>query len=241
MQLYDQLVNHPDLADNYLAVDAVRASVRYNIDEVAPLLEGIVSNPLPVTPPRLPHPRMWMEWKATEKTNYAIMLEEEEDQLIITMFANNGDKGFMIAVGRYSEGSIYTTSLLPDQFVTKLTYLATHLAFYSINLLACKNITTETVASSMYERRKQKEGKPFDSFKVLKLPVGKTTNKSASNSLPDVPEGMNRFHIRRGHFKTYTAEKPLLGHAVGTYWWPQVAAGNKKKGEVVKDYAIALS
>lgn len=240
MQLFDQTVNHPELGNNYLAVDAVKVAVRYDVNEVAPFLASVIATPLPAMPPQLPHPRMWMEWEATEKTRYAIMLEQE-DELIITLFANNGDKGMMIACGKYATGDIVkTTELLSDEFIGKLAYAATHLAFYAIQLLNCKNVTTETVANTMNDRRKQKAGLPFDSFKVLKLPVGKTVARSASMELPEVASGMNRFHIRRGHFKTYTPEKPLLGRAVGTYWWPQVAAGNKKNGQVIKDYAIKV-
>jgi hypothetical protein len=42
----------------------------------------------------------------------------------------------------------------------------------------------------------------------------------------------------RGHFKTYTAERPLLGRFTGTYWWQPHLAGKNTSALVEKDYAI---
>jgi hypothetical protein len=40
----------------------------------------------------------------------------------------------------------------------------------------------------------------------------------------------------RGHFKTFTAEKPLMGRAVGTYSWGWQLRGDPKRGIVISDY-----
>jgi hypothetical protein len=45
-------------------------------------------------------------------------------------------------------------------------------------------------------------------------------------------------HICRGHFATYTEDKPLFGHTVGTVWRPSHVRGDIKHGAVVKDYSI---
>ncbi len=34
-------------------------------------------------------------------------------------------------------------------------------------------------------------------------------------------------HIRRGHMKHYSAEKPLLGRHVGSWVWPQAVTARK--------------
>jgi hypothetical protein len=54
-------------------------------------------------------------------------------------------------------------------------------------------------------------------------------------------EANRRLHICRGHFATYTAEKPLFGRpdGVGKFWHPAHVRGNKESGEVVKDYVVA--
>lgn len=45
-------------------------------------------------------------------------------------------------------------------------------------------------------------------------------------------------HLCRGHFKTFTPERPMFGRHVGRYWWPQHVRGDVARGAVVKDYAV---
>lgn len=47
-----------------------------------------------------------------------------------------------------------------------------------------------------------------------------------------------RMHTVRGHFKTFTKERPLLGKATGTYWWGWQVRGNKGNGIAVTDYHV---
>ena len=46
------------------------------------------------------------------------------------------------------------------------------------------------------------------------------------------------WHLCRGHWKHYTAEKPLFGSYVGSVWCPPHAKGKKENGVVLKEYAI---
>lgn len=45
-------------------------------------------------------------------------------------------------------------------------------------------------------------------------------------------------HVCRGHFKTYTSERPLFGSVTGTFWWPSMARGSRSTGVVSKDYRV---
>lgn len=47
-------------------------------------------------------------------------------------------------------------------------------------------------------------------------------------------------HHRIGHFKTYTEQLPLMGKHVGTYYWKPEMRGDKKEGEVKKDYKVKV-
>jgi len=47
-----------------------------------------------------------------------------------------------------------------------------------------------------------------------------------------------RLHQVRGHFKTFTADAPLMGQHVGTYWWGWQVRGSKRNGVVVSDYKV---
>ncbi len=52
-------------------------------------------------------------------------------------------------------------------------------------------------------------------------------------------EAMTAHHIVRGHFATYTPDRPLFGKHIGTYWREAHARGNRNAGEVAKDYRVA--
>ena len=45
-------------------------------------------------------------------------------------------------------------------------------------------------------------------------------------------------HLCRGHFKTFTADAPLLGRATGTYFWAPHIRGTQNEGVVIKDYRV---
>lgn len=81
----------------------------------------------------------------------------------------------------------------------------------------------------------------------LKLPEVKryTLNIAGHVSRPsreynDGTLGVMPFHLCRGHFATYTPERPMFGNPklVGRYWHPPHMKGKKENGEIVKDYAI---
>lgn len=54
------------------------------------------------------------------------------------------------------------------------------------------------------------------------------------------PQGVMPFHLCRGHFATYTADRPMFGNPklIGRYWHPPHIKGKKENGEIIKDYAI---
>jgi len=45
-------------------------------------------------------------------------------------------------------------------------------------------------------------------------------------------------HLVRGHFKSFSADKPLFGRVVGTFWWESSIRGSLAKGRVEKDYEV---
>ena len=47
-----------------------------------------------------------------------------------------------------------------------------------------------------------------------------------------------RLHIVRGHFATYTKEKPLFGKYDGTFWKTSHTRGSSDVGEIRKDYSV---
>ncbi len=102
-------------------------------------------------------------------------------------------------------------------------------------LLSCKNIVSESVRRpAKLQKKRLKKGKsPLFSYKVLKVLL--PGNSRASR--PGTGTGnTQRMHLCRGHFKSFTEEKPLFGSHTGRYWWQPQMRGDLTKGEISKEY-----
>lgn len=118
---------------------------------------------------------------------------------------------------------------------TTFDYKIISLFLYSLLLLNCKNIITKKIVApdKLNQKRKKKGRQELFSYHTLLIkPIGKK-QESIPKRLWD-----NRIHLCRGHFKTYTKEKPLFGHIIGRFWWQPVVRGKNKKGIVLKDYEV---
>jgi hypothetical protein len=103
-------------------------------------------------------------------------------------------------------------------------------------LLSCKNISTidNNAPEKLNKKRKKSFKCPLFTYKTLVIkPTGKSQRAEEVQGLWE-----NRLHLCRGHFKTFTEEKPLFGRVTGRFWWQPSARGNKNKGIVMKDYKI---
>lgn len=107
-------------------------------------------------------------------------------------------------------------------------------------LLHCKNIQTQH--HEFPNRRPiahyKRIGKPyFEKYYTLQVkPFYKYKNESSG----EASGWSNAFHIYRGHFKTYTKEKPLFGKYTGVYWWESSVRGSKDVGIINKDYKVVV-
>lgn len=110
-------------------------------------------------------------------------------------------------------------------------------AIHAIQFMNCKNVIVEDKEPpTTINERHRRDHPPMVKYKVLRID---RKNKATSAHAGDVQNpGIMPYHICRGHFKHFTKEKPLLGKFVGTYWWEAQARGNRKQGEVIKDYAV---
>lgn len=107
------------------------------------------------------------------------------------------------------------------------------------SLLSCKNVTVEDVPARPVfgaTDRKGRKKKPETIYKTLVIDAMKKQARAEKGE--GESEVQRALHICRGHFSTYTKEKPLFGHYVGTVWVPMHTRGTKEAGEVVKDYKI---
>jgi hypothetical protein len=109
----------------------------------------------------------------------------------------------------------------------------------ALSILNCKNITTidNPPPAKLNKKRLKKRKQELFSYKTLIIrPTGNKQGIQQAQGLWN-----NRVHICRGHFKTYTEERPLFGRLTGRYWWQPHARGDKDVGVIQKDYKVAVT
>lgn len=101
----------------------------------------------------------------------------------------------------------------------------------------CKNVKLREVTKRDEPSAKIKRRLHIPDVKRYTLYIDGINNNPLEGS-GDQEHVDRRWHICRGHFAEYTAERPLFGKLIGKYWIPQHARGNRKVGVIEKDYAI---
>lgn len=116
----------------------------------------------------------------------------------------------------------------------------TKTAMLAVGMMNCKNVATESRTDRGRSIRKGRRKTPTYGmqYHVIKLPTPSSAEPRMTAKGP--VQGVMPVHTVRGHFKTFTAERPLLGKHVGTYWWGWQARGNKDNGVVDKHYEVSL-
>jgi hypothetical protein len=111
-------------------------------------------------------------------------------------------------------------------------------ALLSISFMNCKNVRLDPVdPDPIINRNRRVAGlKPFLRYHTINIEPMKHVLRTEGNI---EAEGLKRaLHICRGHFATYSAEKPLFGRVVGTVWRPSHVRGSAKEGVIFSDYNV---
>lgn len=116
-----------------------------------------------------------------------------------------------------------------------LTYL--HPLLLSIVFMHCKNIELrkETPPPALVKKQARKHGIKLHSYHVLEIAPIKKIIEASRNGQTGIRQALHRC---RGHFKTYSEERPLLGRATGTFFWAEHIRGSKDRGEREKGYNV---
>jgi hypothetical protein len=87
------------------------------------------------------------------------------------------------------------------------------------------------------KRHKRLTGQPLIKTTRIVLPSAAYAAASKAQAVAAVgaPQPL---HLVRGHFKTYTDDKPLFGKQTGTWWWGWQARGNADAGQ--RDHAYEV-
>lgn len=122
---------------------------------------------------------------------------------------------------------------------------ATFYAQQVLKIISAKNVFfefQEPEGMAARNRKRKKKGQHLlEKYHVLKFCPGGIAKKKANGEGIGVNLGTMPVHLCRGHFKVFTAEKPLLGKWAGVFWWQPQVRGNKKNGVVVKDYELVTA
>lgn len=118
--------------------------------------------------------------------------------------------------------------------------LALQYSFYvaqSLSWLAAKNI--ELQEHIWPEKQQRQMGKVCGkrAYKHYTLTVKLPGKKTGGDSSPEY-KGVMPLHLVRGHLKRYTAEKPLFGKYIGTFYVPAHTRGETENGVIDKDYRV---
>jgi hypothetical protein len=124
-----------------------------------------------------------------------------------------------------------------DTFEDKVESLTPLEALLGISLMNCRNVTLsdERPAKQTTMRAKRAASTPY-AMKQINVPgLNRATTRAQSRNAAGsaIP-----LHLVRGHFKTFTEERPLFGSKTGTYWWGWQARGDAKHGVRDHEYVV---
>jgi hypothetical protein len=201
------------------------------------VVKQILGRPLPVAPLSVRFIQFVHTFELFHRENGRAPIAEG---LMVMLY---GYEGELVGAPEGGMGAIlYSPRLSHDpqamtQYMTDVFYGAGPL-FLAISLAHCKNVrvidhrTPPKVAA-----KRAKAGKPVGvTYKTLVIDGMKETLRTEGGIERN---GLKKaLHICRGHFATYTADKPLFGRVTGTVWRPMHTRGSKERGEVVKDYKV---
>lgn len=118
------------------------------------------------------------------------------------------------------------------------------IALMAINFMHCRNVelVDHIAAPAAHPRKKHlKVKEPSVVYKTIVIKPMSAVQVSETSSVGNEGETIPRSaHIVRGHFATYSQDKPLLGKHVGMFWRPAHVRGSQDAGEIVKDYRIEV-
>lgn len=112
-------------------------------------------------------------------------------------------------------------------------------AFLSLSFLNCKNVVRHVHNPSEVANRVRAKQRlqPLLKYYTLNInPMREVLRKEGGSERTGLRKAL---HICRGHFATYTSERPLFGRVTGTFWKPSHVKGTPTQGVIGKDYRPA--
>lgn len=129
---------------------------------------------------------------------------------------------------------------LEDEWVWRCLVQRMHMsAWFAISLLHCKNVEQRITTPDPNRKKKWKKKYGIEPVSYRTLVV-KNTGRTGGGAGNPGERYLGPLSLVRGHFRTYTADKPMFGRVAGTFFVPQHCRGSRDVGEVVKDYQVKV-
>jgi hypothetical protein len=107
----------------------------------------------------------------------------------------------------------------------------------AVSFMHCKNVeVTEVVPPRPKQAARRARLRPRVRYHTIDIdPMRKVLRTEGKSDEVGLRKAL---HICRGHFATYTPEKPLFGRVVGTFWKPLHVRGSMSEGRVESGYRV---
>ena len=135
---------------------------------------------------------------------------------------------------------ILAPTLVDRRRFARVSWAAVFPALLAVAFMNCKNVALQPHEpdAALNRERKRAGLKPFVRFHTIDIePMKKVLRTEGDIESNGLKKAM---HICRGHFVTYTEERPMFGQAgrVGTFWKDAHVRGSQDHGIVVSDYRV---
>lgn len=144
------------------------------------------------------------------------------------------------------DGRVIGETFLPidipkDELFNAILELLKPLMF-AVSFMHCKNVPVEIVEPPpqlVKAAKRRGHKRPPVTYRVINIePFRQHARRMQSGKPLTEGEKKRALHLMRGHFKTFTPDRPLLGKHVGRFWWNPHMRGSAAYGEVRKTYKI---
>jgi hypothetical protein len=153
-------------------------------------------------------------------------IDEQGDVKQVSYKIPRNMDGFLEHHG-FEEGMRGIHNVMSDSMVAPL---------YANMLLGCKNVRVDVQSNHTGRTKEYRKHTIREEFRTINVDL---INRVASGQISLGDRKKAGLSTIRGHFKTYTAEKPLLGKHVGRWWWDNFVRGDINEGVIQKEYEAA--
>lgn len=202
-------------------------------------------------------------WKHTNNNAIAMLVQNESDSIdgdgmvVQGLFFDNGirqvvsmpiasaivtDKaGVVVGHDFYCDTPLIdetsaSQGLEPTTYSTSL-YQLLYPGLLTIGWMNCKNISlVDDRPDERVARKRERKGQ-FAGLSYQRIVIdGVAAHATRSNR--EAEAAGKRLHMVRGHFATYTDERPLFGRVTGTFWRAWHVRGDAARGRINHEYHV---